>query len=117
MKLYLIFDQILKILRNSRKQQYEYMFIQVISLTVKLMLSQNPNASAETLLNEILKPLKFVQNSSEDEISASIEQLYNLCVLPTNTSAAVSVDIMTPVAYTLFLIYCKVKVNYRFNVK
>ncbi len=83
--------------------------IQVAALTINLSLSSCPQIVEKYLLDVILAPLKRT-HCSDEEINASLCQLYNLCVIPSNNTVSLPVATILPVSRILYAIYCSIKV-------
>lgn len=105
-----IYVQLLKILSNDQRIGYEYVFIQATASAVVQMLTSCSHLVEKYLFNEILGPLRAIARSTEGDISVSINQLYNLCVLPSNDSICVPIRVILPVSSILFSMHCQIKV-------
>lgn len=79
------------------------------------MLSNYSEITEKYLLAEIIKPLKVIETSSEESINVSINQLYNICIVPSNDSIIVPIRIILPVSKILFFLHCQIKVNFLFS--
>lgn len=106
------FTQLLNILKSEIKEPHDIVFIQVAALTINSIFSDNPEFARVHIFEEIYKPFKFLEFSTEDEICNVVHQMFNLFVVPTNDVFSVPVREIIPTCRILFHMHCRIKVRF-----
>jgi hypothetical protein len=108
-----LYLQLERVLSSEKRQSYDHVFIDVIALTVKEMLQNDQTRTEEYFLDLILNPLRHIDCYSEEEINKAVLQVYSLCVMPSNDTIAVPIQITLPVFSILFFVFTHIKVRLR----
>lgn len=107
------FTQLLNILKTEIKEPHDLVFIQVAVLTINSIFSADPEFANAHIFEEIYKPFKFLEFSTEEEICNVVQQMYNLFVVLTNDLFSVPIRVMMPTCRILFHMHCRIKVSFR----
>lgn len=105
----LLIPQLLKMLSSDRNKTYEYIFIHVAASAISQVLSRCPQLVEKYLLDEIFRPLKTGIFTDEESTSRLVNQLYNLCIVPSNNLISVPVCAIVPASSILFSMHCQIK--------